>query len=340
MTQLVYTEAELLREHDHAAPHVVEGRRLHGGFTADGRYQPPRALGREAAIAAWEEALRARGGAPLHADASLLSGVRMPNVEQHRVLLRHGLGLTFWSMLTVTGKIEARGRLLAEASFPDLQPSIVEDISQMAIGHLNRGLLLAHGLDEGGATGADVGAHDQMWFVARDLAFGPDAFDDVDPPDNIARPEAGRRWMPEVPQHVEGLLSLLMNLLIIEFRAEIGFASTQEILRTPGLFPGREAQAELAAEVVERIRTDELIHVRSLCLYLGELRSVTFRTVDGGNVPGAELIDRFWEGLVHWATVDQPPLAARQQRDLVLGRISTHPDAMAIGAELDAVADR
>ena len=54
----------------------------------------------------------------------------------------------------------------------------------MAIGHLDRGLLLAHGLDEGGesADGPDgeaIGGHDVMWFVARDLAFGPGAFDDV-----------------------------------------------------------------------------------------------------------------------------------------------------------------
>jgi hypothetical protein len=64
-----------------------------------------------------------------------------------------------------------------------------------------------------------------------------------------------------------------MNLLIIEFRAEIGFANTQEILRFPDLFVGRRAEAEEAAEIVERIRLDEEIHVTSLRLYLGELRT-------------------------------------------------------------------
>ena len=52
-----------------------------------------------------------------------------------------------------------------------------------------------------------MGAHDEMWFVARDLAFGANAYPDVDPPANIARPEAGQRWMPEVAPEVEGLLS-------------------------------------------------------------------------------------------------------------------------------------
>ena len=135
-----------------------------------------------------------------------------------------------------------------------------------------------------------IGGHDVMWFLARDMAFGPDAYDDVEPPATIARPEAGTRFMPELPADVEGLISLLTNLLIIEFRAELGFAETQEILRTPDLFVDRRDGAEEAAEVVERIRSDEEIHVRSLCIYLGELRSVTFRTLDGGTVGGRELI--------------------------------------------------
>ena len=48
--QLVYTEAELMRDHDGLTPHVVGGRRVHGGFLPDGAYQPPRALVRERAF--------------------------------------------------------------------------------------------------------------------------------------------------------------------------------------------------------------------------------------------------------------------------------------------------
>ena len=145
--------------------------------------------------------------------------------------------------------------------------------------------------------------------------------------------------MPEVPPEIEGLLSFLMNLLLIEFRAEIGFALSQEVLRTPGLFPGREAEAEQAAELIERIRTDELVHVRSLRLYLGELRSVHLRTVDGGQVAGADLIDRAWEDLVRWATVDQPALAAAASHEVLLAHVAGHPDAEALTAELEARAD-
>jgi hypothetical protein len=337
--KLLYTESELFSDHEFVRPQVVHGMRLHGGFLADGTYRPPRALGRGEAIDAWTAALRERGGEWLDADSSLLHGKRMPNLAQHRLLLREGLGRAFWNMLTITGKIEARGRLLAEISFPDLQEAVVDDISHMAIGHLGRGLLAAHGLDEGGQPDLGIGGHDAMWFAVRDLVFDVDAFGDVDPPANIGRPDTATRALPEIAAPTEGLLSFLMNLLIIEFRAEIGFALTQEVLRTPGLFPGRDARAVEASEIIERIRSDELVHVSSLRLYLGELRAVRFRTTEGTTVTGDVLIDRMWDGLVHWATVEQPALAAAQQRSGIEAIISEHPDAGRVRADFDRLAD-
>lgn len=336
-SQLVYTEDELMSEHDFARPHIVSGHRMHGGFMANGSYQPPRALVREPALDAWAKALRERGGDLLDADSSLLDGVRVPNIEQSKLLVRSGLGQHFWNGLTITGKIEARGRLLADASFPDMQDFIVDDISTLAIGHLNKGLLRAHGIDEGGQPESGVGGHDAMWFVLRDLAFGAGAYPDVEPPDNIARAEAGPRLMPEISPVAEGLLSLLMNLLVIEFRAEIGFASVQAVLRSPDLFTDRRAAATEAAEIVGRIRADEEIHVTSLRLYLGELASVTFRTDDGGVIAGSELIGRFWDGLVRWATVDQPALVAERERATIVTRIREHPESRRVLAEFDAL---
>ena len=86
MATLVYSEQELMRDHPGLTPHVVAGHRLHGGFHADGRYQPPRAFVREPALHAWGAELTARGGHLLDADASLLGGLRIPVVEQSRVL--------------------------------------------------------------------------------------------------------------------------------------------------------------------------------------------------------------------------------------------------------------
>ncbi len=339
MARLIYSEQELWSEHPYARRHEIAGRRLHGGFDADGHYVPPRSRGRNEALDAWIAALAARGGALFAADSSLLTGPRMPNAEQQRLLLRAGIGAPFWNNLTVTGKIEGRGRVLAEMQFPALQDIVVEDISGMAVGHLGKGLLAAHGVDEGGEPDKGIGGHDVMWFVLRDLVFGENAYPDVEPPESIARPEAGKRWMPEIDPAYEGLLSFLMNLLLIEFRAEIGFASTQAILRTPDLFGDRRAAAEEAAEIVERIRTDEEIHVRSLRLYLGELRELTLRTTDGGTVAGAELIDRFWHGLVHWATVEQPRLAAEAQYQMLKPQILAHPDGKRLLAGFDRLSD-
>jgi len=335
--KLRYTRDELLADHDYAEPQVVAGRRMHGGFLTDGTYQPPRTAVRAPAVAAWTAALRERGGDVLDADASLLDGARLPSVEQQRVLLRNGLGETFWNNLTVIGKIEAKGRLLAEVTFPDLQDVIVEDISEMAIGHLNEGLLLAHGLDEGGQPDQGIGGHDEMWFVARDLAFGEGAHPDVEPPESIAR-EDGQRRIPELRGDVEGVVSFLANLLLIEFRAELGFSETQAVLRTPDLWGERAAPAEEAAEIIGRIRVDEEIHVASLRLYLGEIRSCTFRTVDGGTIGGAEVIDRFWDDLVTWAVVDKPALEAVQQRRLLEERIRRHADWQRVLREFDEAA--
>jgi len=337
VSELIFDDAYLLSNHDYARPHVIDGRRIHGGFDAAGVYVPPRAKGRNVALDAWTAALRKKGGDLFAADASLLTGARMPNVEQQRLLLRSGLGQTFWNGLTTTGKIEGRGRVLAEMKFPDLQKVIKEDISQLAVGHLTKGLLIAHGLDEGGEPDKGVGGHDVMWFVARDLVFDTDAFPDIEPPASISRPEAGQRLMPELPPEYEGMLSFLMNLLVIEFRAEIGFANTQHVLRTADLFPDRRAAAEEAAQIIERIRTDEEIHVRSLRLYLGELRTLTFKTVTGGEIAGAVLIDRFWRGLINWATVEQPRLAALQQYELIKSRILAAPNGERLLREFDAL---
>ena len=326
MTKLVYSEEELMRSHDYARPQTIGGRLMHGGFDADGRYIPPRTLLRNPAIEAWTETLRARGGELLEADSSLLSGVRYPTAAQQKLLLQKGLGQTFWNNLTITGKIEARGRALADVSFPSFQDVIEEDVSGMAVGHLNKGMLKAHGIDEGGEPEKGIGGHDQMWFALRDLAFGETDYPDAEPPGRIGRdPDSRDRNASGVDPRYEEVLGFLLNLLMIEFRAELGFAFVEQVLRDPELFTSRRAEAEEAADVVNRIRTDEEVHVRSLRLYLGEMRSLTFKTSDGRRVPGAEIVDPRWERIVDWALHEQPKLQAEEQRKLLRERILAHP---------------
>ncbi len=340
MTRLRYSQDELLRSHDYARPQIEAGHLLHGGFDAAGTYIPPRTLLRAPALAAWTEALRARGGDLLAADSSLLSGVRYPSDAQQKLLIHEGLGQTFWNSLTIIGVIEARGRALADLPFPDLQKLVVQDISEHAIGHMNKGLLRAHGLDEGGEPEAGLGGHDVMWFALRDLAFGKTEYPMPVVPDNIGRPDANVPVFPQLALEYERFIHFLGNLLMIEFRAERGFSSTENLLRDPGLFTDRRAQAEHAAEIVNRIRIDEAVHVHSLRLYLGELRMLDFKTVAGGTISGRDVVDTFWEGIVKWATIEQPPLAAAQQKQLLLERIAAHPQHARIAREFLSLEDR
>lgn len=339
MTKLRFEREELLRSHAPLAEHVVAGHRLHGGFDADGRYVPPRTRVRGPAIAAWTRALRARGGDLLDAGPELLVGERAVNEAQQKLLLEEGLGQTFWNLLTITGEIEARGRLLAEIEFPELGDAVIEDVSELAIGHLSRGLLEAHGLDEGGEPQRGIGGHDVMWFALRDLAFGEVDFPAPEIPARIGRPEEASVLVPEIPNRFERTIAFLMNLLLIEFRAELNFRFTEDLLRDPDLFRERRAQALEAADVVGRIRADEAIHVDSLRLYLGELRSLSFRTRAGGTIAGAAVIDRIWQGVVRWWTVEQPPLTAAQQRAVMRERIFAHPDGARIWSRYEALAD-
>lgn len=339
MSALRYPRKELLRSHPVAREHRVAGRLLHGGFDGDGTYLPPRLAGRVPALAAWTEALRARGGDLLAADASLLAGVRATNEAQQKLLLQEGLGQTFWNLLSITGEIEGRGRVLADLQLPGFADAVVEPIASLAIGHLNGGLLEAHGFDEGGDPNSDAGGHDAMWYALRDLAFGPVDFPPAVAPARIGRPDAEARLVPEIPARIEGTIAFLMNLLLIEFRAALNFDFTERMLRDPDLFRERRAEAAVAADVVNRIRIDEVIHVESLRLYLGELRTLTFRAGRDGKIAGAAVIDRLWSGVVHWWTVEQPPLAAAQQRAILRDRIHAHADGGRIWERYEALAD-
>jgi hypothetical protein len=339
MARLVYDEQELLASDDYAAPQIEAGHRIHGGFDEAGNYRPPRLRHRGPALEAWTDALRARGGDLLPADSSLLAGIRFPSEAQSKLLLREGLGQGFWNTLTITGRIEARGRILADMTFPEIADAVVEDVSTWAVGHLNRGLLKAHGLDEGGEPERGIGGHDTMWFALRDLAFGDVDYPEPVVPENIARPEEELSPGAKVPDPILRTVYFLLNLLLIEFRAERGFSLTENLLRDPELFTDRRPEAERAAEIVGRIRIDEEVHVHSLRLYLGELRTLTFKTLDGGTCSGAELVDSLWAGIVHWATVEQPPLAAAQQRTILHERIAQHAEADRVRREFDALAE-
>ncbi len=300
--RLRYSRDDLMASDAYTAPHQMAGYRLHGGFDASGAYVSPRVLHRWPAVRAWAGALQQRNWSLIDATTSLLKLPNYPTADQQRLLLRHGFGRSLWNSLTVTGVIEARGKALATFTPPDMQKVIVENLSDTATGHLDLGLLAAHGMDEGGGDPRTpgLGAHDAMWFAARDLVFGKGAYPMPEVPENISRPVTSDREMPQIPPEYEGFFKLLMNVLMIEVRAESFFAFCCEVFRDPANFTDRRAEAEAAAVLVERIRSDEDIHVAYLRVVVSELRSFTFRSADGRMVSGTDIIDPIWADMVDW----------------------------------------
>jgi len=300
--QLRYSRDQLMASDAYAAAHEVAGYTLHGGFNEAGDYVSPRIQYRWPAVRAWTGALQERHWPLIDATTGLLHSPNYPSSAQQRLLLDRGIGQSLWNSLTVTGVIEARGKALATFTPPDMQKLIVEDVSDTATGHLHLGLLAAHGMDEGGGDPRTpgLGAHDAMWFAARDLVFGKDTFPIPDVPESISRPVTADREMPQLPPEYEAFFKLLMNVLMIEVRAESFFAFCCDVFRDPANFRDRRTEAELAAVLVERIRSDENIHVGYLQVVVSELRSFTFRTVGGATVSGARIIDPIWADMVDW----------------------------------------
>ena len=337
MAQLVYTRGELMASHEAAKPHEAAGYLLHGGIAADGSYLSPRTLNRWPAVHAWQAQLTEKGWPLIDASVQLLKRGNYPSIAQQRLLLKNGYGESLWNSLTITGIIEARGRALCDLQAPDFQQIIADDISETCTGHLHKGLLYAHGADEGGDPDApQYGAHDSMWFAARDLLFGADAYPIPEVPESIGRPDQGR-LMPQLPEGFEQLILLLMNVLMIEVRAESFFSFCCEIMRDPELFTDRREKAEMAAEMVERIRIDEAIHVGYLQTSISEMRSFDFKSVDGGTVKGKDLIDPIWEGMVEWHSVTQADFSKQQSHDAIKARLEKTPEGKQLFAQFEAL---
>ncbi len=183
-----------------------------------------------------------------------------------------------------------------------------------------------------------VGAHDQMWFVARDLVLGKDAHPIPTIPDRGGRPGADGREASALPQMFEMLVKQMMNVLLIEIRAERGFTFSVNIMRDPDLFQDRRELAEQAADIVDQIRQDEASHVGYLQLFISELRSFTFKG-ESGPVSGKDIIDPLWERIVSFG-VEVSPVAQREASQQYLhGLLAAKPDGDALIKEFDRLAD-
>ena len=336
MVKLVYTQEELLASHPYAVSHMAAGHKLHGGFDAAGSYTPPRTLNRMPAIRAWQSEVERKGWKLIDCSADLLKMGNYPSPEQQWFLLDKGLTRTLWNSLTIAGVIEGRGALLANFPAPDFQSIIVEDISTMCLGHLNKGLLVAHGWDEGGDPSTDIGAHNKMWFAARDALFGADAYGRAEIPETITRPETGR-LMPQLPPEHEQYLLLLMNLTMIEVRAEATFRFNEKVVMNPQAFRENRDGAKLAADLINRIRQDENVHVASLRVMLSEFRGLTIKTLDGGTMAGKDLFDPLWTPMIAYHTGEAFRASRAQTRDSLQRQILELPDGEKLFAQFEAL---
>lgn len=312
----LWNEKELMAEHEYARPHQAAGLKLHGGFDEAGNYTSPRTKYRWDAVKAWQAQLKAKGAVLLDASENLLERGNYPNSKQQSLLLSEGLGKSFWDGLTITGIIEARGAALVNYTPPNLQAIIEEDITETAVGHLHKGLLVAHGLDEGGNPNEEggLGAHDAMWFAVRDLIFGANAFDMPEMPPSIERPKDGV-FFPQLPDEVDILFTLLLDVLMIEIRAAAYFDFCVEVISAKENFADRAKEKALAVEMVERIRIDENIHVAYLQTTISELRSFTFKSKGGERISGAKLIDPVWSSMVEWHGKTQFDIVRKQRKE-------------------------
>ena len=301
--QLTYDEAELLASHDYEAPLVAGGVRCHGGFDADGRYVSPRTRYRAPAIEAWQANHRATFGTELlDLPLSTWPG-HYPNVAQARFLLESGLPGPIISSLTRIGTVEGFGGMIRLAPVPDPRRTFVEDTDGTALAHLTGGLFEAHARDEagfdpdGGAGDRAEGGHKQMWFAARDVAFGqPPTEDETELMlqrmgiGQMAKASTHRLWPDDVSIDLEMLVERMTRLLLIEISAFHTFAWAEELLDDADLVAGDGE----AARLVSYIRADETPHVEYLKTVLTEIRD---RTVVGerGRHAGAELVGATWD---------------------------------------------
>lgn len=306
--KLDYTPDQILSEHDYSARIRRRELLFHGGLDEKGNYIPPRSRYRPDAIAAWTAQL-ASAGHPTHVvTRDECKRAFFPNVEQSKLLLRHGARGAMTRIITLIGVTEGFGndgiKLMPRI---DLQAHFKESIEHTCLAHLHKGLFEAHGNDEAG-RGAEAG-HDVMWYEIRDAALEnppitPDMYENlpIAPPPGYqgpAKPAAeaitvsqlATQMFPSLDPLVELTLRAMAQILVIELVAFDTFAWAKTVLSDPECC----AEPDFAPWLVDCIQQDESIHVAYLQCALSEARCRTLLGRNGEELPGNEVIDAFCE---------------------------------------------
>ncbi|MDH3640695.1 MAG: hypothetical protein OES38_01275 [Gammaproteobacteria bacterium] len=349
MTTTVYEYDDIMANHDYASKIVHGDKTLHGGLLDDGSYQPPRSLNRIPAIEIWSQQVTDNGHVLDIMDRGEINRGSdfFPSALQTKLLLRHGCKDALTRILTVIGIIEGFGndgiRLLPQIDFADY---FVEPIEGTAIAHLHKGLLVAHGQDEAG-NGDEYG-HDEMWYAIRDRALeNPTITDDMyenlplaPPPGYQGKAKAAREatsvaslapQFPEIDPMVELTFTALARILYVEYSAYTTFAWARGVLADPEVC----AAPEWAPDMVDNIQADEDIHVRYLRCALAEARARTFRTADGGTLPGARVIDSLVSGVCEAMGGARAERMKSYRYRHILQELARHPEGAAIRTQFE-----
>jgi hypothetical protein len=313
MSQLEWTEAELLETHAVEEPLFAGGVKCHGGFKADGEYVSPRTKNRWTAIENWKAEHKNTFGTDVLDIGLDRWPAHYPNVAQAKFLLTEGVVEPMISTLTRVGTVEGFGAFLRYSPIPNLQANFVEPITGTAMAHLGGGLFEAHARDEAGFDAEDgfEGGHKQMWFAARDVAFENPVTEDqaevmlgrmgIGQKANTQQKSTGilsqlgaDQLLPDIDADLESLIQRMTSLLLIEISAFHIFAFAEEVLADTNLSAGDG----LAAKLVSYIRADETPHVEYLKTTLTEMRDRTFIGKSGKQHKGSDVIGPLWDRAV------------------------------------------
>ena len=107
---------------------------------------------------------------------------------------------------------------------------------------------------------------------------------------------------------------------------------------SPDTFTEKRNEARCAIELINRIRLDESVHVAWLRTAISEFRSLRVNTVDGRQVPGAEIIDPVWRKMVHWHAVEMHEIARPAARKALKERLLTVQGGESLFVEFESLA--
>ncbi|MCZ6856058.1 MAG: hypothetical protein O7G86_19250 [Gammaproteobacteria bacterium] len=299
--QLEFTFDELMTDDEYDEPMIAEGVRCHGGYR-DGKYVSPRGVMRRPAIESWRRRL-AEDDHPLVHIPDKYVPPNYPSVAQAKYLLQAGVVEPVTRSLTIISIVEGFGARIRDVAVPDLNAEIKEAIDGTALAHLTSGLFEAHARDEAGYR--DQGGHKQMWEAARDIGLDKPTI----PNDILLRLMSGpprgerKRLFPALSEEMEGMITMMANVLVIETFADNTFTWAESLLGDPEV----SANPELAAHMVSCIASDEIPHVDYLTVALSEIRARTLIASDGSTeLQGAQVVDAIFRRQLKGMATQRP----------------------------------